>query len=41
MLEQWIMLLNINVEDKHLNHLFFPWAITKWNSLDLQIRNTS
>ena len=23
-LEQWIMLLNINVEQKHLNHLSFP-----------------
>ena len=31
--------LNINAEQKHLHHLF--WTITEWNSLDLQIQNSS
>ena len=26
-IEQWIMLLNINVEQKHLNHLSFPGTL--------------
>ena len=39
-LGQWIMLLIINVEQKHSNH-FFPWTITKLNSLGLQIWNSS
>ena len=35
------MLLNFNVEQKYLNHLPFRGTITKWNSLDLQIWNSS
>ena len=35
------MLLNINVEQKHLNHLSFPGLSHNGNSIDLQIRNLS
>ena len=39
-LEQQIMSLNINAEQKHLNNLFFPWTITERDSLDLKIQNS-
>ena len=34
-------MLHSNVERKHLNHIFFPWTIAEWNSLDINIRNSS